>query len=188
MTTFLTFAVQALNFNSFLPVQSLYIPLIIIYFVCSIVITGISFVWFVLQNYLLGKGSLPEWVEKIAAIVKKILFFSFAKSQSKADRTKNQIKPVKENSTVFKVNLPNTVQTVSTPEVLEPFNKPCNKCEMCSKCKQDKEKESKKKDEKKKFDEDVSAINLLFLITTFILLVILNVTIWALNVAYQNSF
>ena len=199
MTIFLTFAVQALTFNNFLPVQSTYVPLIIIYFVCSILCTFFSFTWFIIHKYLSDKGSMPKWLETVASIVKIVFFFIYMKPKQKVAEQKKEIKTENsesnnhdnQNAATLSVSLPNAVQVDSIINIENSKrneNASCNKCEMCSKCKEDKVKENKKKDEKKKFEENVSAINFLCLILTFIALLILNLVIWSLNLSYQNSF
>lgn len=205
MTTFLTFAVQALNFNNFLPVQSTYIPLIIIYFICSILCTFFSFVWFISQNYLLGNGSMPKWLEKVALIAKNLLFFFYMKPKSKViEPNKETAIKIKQGNQIDSVHIESVTSIMNDEEnqnVPKPTNSnlnlpssdkkeavSCNKCEMCSKCKEDKEKENKKKDEKKKFEENISAINFLFLIITFIALLTLNLVVWSLNLSYQNTY
>lgn len=166
MTAFLTFAVQSLNITNCLPVQSLYVPLIKIYFICSIFITFIALLWFWTQNYYTGK-KLPYLLLKTGNICKVILFWIFPKPTT-APVIANKSQEV---TAVVAINESNVILSKNT----------CNKCEMCSNCKVNKDKEDKKKKEKEIFDSALSAINYMVFYLLIIFITLVMTIIWTIN-------
>jgi hypothetical protein len=180
MTSFLTFAVQSLNLNNSLPVQSLYFPLISVYFMVSIFVTFYSLVWFWTVNNFTTKSFLPEPLEKFARLIRKCLFCQCSK-----EKKANKIDKVKqENSTPVIITDLNEKMPIEIKPVSASMSKEtkCIKCDLCSKCddkaKEDKDKEEKKKKKKENIESLVSALNYLMFICVAIVLAILHLIIW----------
>ena len=177
MTSFLTFAVQSLNLNNSLPVQSLYFPLISVYFMISIFVTFYSLIWFWSVNNFLTKN-FPKPIEKIAELIQACLFCRCIKKKSESDKVKPDKSVV---ITDLVTDEKKQIETKLAGPSMSQENK-CNKCDMCSKCK-DKTKEEKDKEEKKKKKKEnteslVNALNILMFIFMAILLGLLHLVIW----------
>lgn len=169
MTAFLTFAVQSLNISNFLPVQSLYVPMITVYFIFSILLTFVALLWFWIMNYYTGKP-LPFILYHAGLFSKNALFWIYPMPSTtpmvvkKAEETENQ---------VIKMDLN---QPVSSGIINS-----CNLCGMCDKCKDKKEKEDKKKKEKDANDTILQALNyMMFYLLMFCIVCILSI-IWIVN-------
>lgn len=169
MTSFLTFAVQSLNINNFLPVQSLYFPLISVYFMCSIFCTFFSLIWFWnLNNFTTKK--VPKFLEPIAKLMKLILFCLFPKN----DKQDNK---VKSNEIIISDLEPKGKVAIVSSSASE--QQKCSKCSIdCMKCKADKEKEDAKKKTKEVNDSNCIALNYLVFFIVFIILAFVNAVVW----------
>lgn len=61
--------------SSDIPLQSDYIPFIMIYYLFSTLFTLISFLWFITAEYYSKQTYLPNWMVKLAKIIKLIRDF-----------------------------------------------------------------------------------------------------------------
>jgi len=124
--------------------------------------TFFALTWFSVHNYLITKGFIPKWLQKIAHLIQILLFCFYLKQKPKIDIAKM------------------TVDVSGAPEEKKIIS--CNKCEMCSKCEENQEKEKKKKQEKDKINEEISVINYLILVVILIALILLHSIVWILSI------
>jgi hypothetical protein len=121
--------------------------------------TFFALAWFSAQNYLITKGFIPKWLQKIAHLIQILLFCFCLKQKPKTDIAKK------------------TIEVSGAPEEKNIVIS-CNKCEMCSKCQENQEKEKKKKQEKDKINEEIAIINYLILTIIFIAFLLLHTIVW----------
>jgi len=181
MTTFLTFAVQSLNINNYLPVQSLYIPLISTYFMFSIFITFFSLIWFLIANKFVSKPFLPKPFEKIAKLIQTCLFCIYPEVKEKVKPVETKIvQQTTENKkeTIESIEAP-SISAVEQPDIVKPSK--CDKCTMCSKCQEEKDKEKNKKKLKETIEALVNPLNLVVFFFAVIAFILLHVIIWLRN-------
>ena len=169
MTAFLTFAVQSLNIANFLPVQSLYFPLISVYFICSIFVTFLSMFWFWLVNYYTTKNYVPKCLEIIATGVKRYFICIYHKP----------VVAIKNETVVKETNNSITLESSKVSKSEQKID--CNKCEMCTKCKESKEKDDTKKKVKENNDSALQALNYLMCFIVIFLLVCIITIVWLIN-------
>lgn len=186
MTTFLTFSVQALNMANFLPVQSLYYPLVSLYFMFSIVGTFFSLLWFWTANNFITKAYLPMALEKVSKVMKLCLFCLY-------EKPKEVIKVQPASNTTLVVTNVNEKENEKENEKLEirvaastsVEKTKCSKCDLCTKCKEDKDKEDKKKKTKESIESSVSALNYLAWFIALFFFISIHIAIW-LSCAFGN--
>ena len=145
-------------------VQSLYVSLVSVYFILSMLCTFFALAWFSAQNYLITKGYLPIWLEKVAKLIKTLLCCLYSPKIVTVNKNANS-----------SVNQDEQIALSS-----------CNKCEMCSKCKEIEEKVKKKKEEIAKINKDILVINYLILVIIFTALFLLHIIVWISSIVSQN--
>jgi hypothetical protein len=175
MTSFLTFSVQSLNLNNSLPVQSLYFPLISVYFMISIFTTFFSLVWFWIINNFITKNFIPKPLAKLAEAIEMCLFCK------KKQKEVVKVKPTAGNDNLTVVNLEGKTEVKIASSASSSQESKCNKCDMCSKCKEGKEKEDAKKKKKENNEALANALNYLVFICVCITLALLHLIIWLRN-------
>ena len=138
------------------------------------------------MEYYIKKKKLPEFAEKLAIIIKKILFWIFE------DNTK-KVEPKKETTKLIKIDdmneepkkekiVESDVEKNSKPVIA---NK-CNFCERCNECQKEFDKEKKKKDDQKLLESNATALNYLAFFILFLTIFVCNLSIWITIGTYKN--
>lgn len=65
MTSLMIFSVYSLRLSSEIPIQSMYLPMINLYFVFSIIYTLLGFIWFTVYEHLKKKECLSLLLDQI---------------------------------------------------------------------------------------------------------------------------
>lgn len=146
MTTFLTFSVYSLRVSGDIPVQSEYLPYVLIYFIFSVLNTLLSLFWFVLANHFLAKTILPKFLIRFGTTLKRILFFLFdepAKPPPNKEADKSKPDQVTQVEVINEKGAANIPQAPAAPSG-GISSADCVKCGLCDKCKADAQKEKEK--------------------------------------------
>jgi hypothetical protein len=157
MTSFLTFAVTGVRISGEIPVQSQYLPLINLYILLSIIYTLIGFMWFLIANHLSKKHHLPFLLERMAFVIRKILFCIFKDSP----KTFNKTELTEKISNDTKIDI--------------------EKCNFCGRCKNCEKKFEEERITNLKINEiklNVSALNYLAFFILFLIIFSCNLGIW----------
>jgi hypothetical protein len=164
MISWMTFAVTGLRISGEIPVQSNYLPLITLYILLSILYTFAGFTWFIIANRLSKRHHLPEFLIKIAFMVKKILFCIFKDTQK--DYKNLLIKPES-----------NKIETNNDKKLIKEMEK-CNFCNRCKNCELRLAEGNTKKMANDEIIINVSALNYLAFFILFVTIFCCNTSIW----------
>ncbi len=85
MTTFLNQAIISVRVSGDIPVQSVYLPLISLFFFLSIFYTFLSFIWFIAAEQLKTRKYAPKFIQNLASKIKNRNLVTFFK-ESKDDK------------------------------------------------------------------------------------------------------
>ena len=156
MSTFLTLAVYSLKVSSDFPTESLFFPIISIYFIIGIAHTLLSLGWFTISNYTKEKQVKPYWwINALAnlktfldGLISKLLKIMFP------SKSADKIAPKKNEPT--------------QPVDLMDFKHICPNCDLCINCIKKKQNAESKNELKKEIDFKCAQVNKIMF--TFILL------------------
>jgi hypothetical protein len=85
LTTFLNQAIISVRVSGDIPVQSVYLPLISLFFFLSIFYTFLSFIWFIAAEQLKTRKYAPKFIQNLASKIKNRNLVTFFK-ESKDDK------------------------------------------------------------------------------------------------------
>lgn len=193
MTGFLTFSVYSLRISTDLPVQSMFLPKISVYFICSIIYNIFAMFWHITRDRLQKKKELPKWFIYFCEILKKVFCFP----QEKKDKN-NKIEPNNVNAingamitvetsdqkdmdiskSVFQNPILPKPTTITADSMQTVTKKKCNQCDRCEECDTEYKKEKDKNKKKKEIEENLEAMNYFFLILMIIAMFISQMAIW----------
>jgi hypothetical protein len=126
-------------------------------------------------EYYIKKKQLPVFAEKIASIIKKILFWIFEDNK--------KVEPKQETTKLIKIEgVTDPQKEIDNPKSLTK----CNFCERCHECQKEFEKEKKKKDDLKKLESNAAALNYLAFFILFMIIFVCNLSIWVRIGTYKN--
>ena len=183
MSGFFTFSVYSLRIATDMPLQSDYMPDIASYFLASITLNMISFVWFVYMNRCLLRSEIPVCLDKFADLLKKLFCICFPdeKKVSNSDSLNIVVKDAE------KAKMEEKLEIVTNLEGKKMNKKEkCGLCDRCNSCEADFKKDKDKGKRKKEIESKFDALNYLAFVIMLIAMVASNMGIWInLNTKYR---
>lgn len=183
MTTFLTYSVYSLRIAGDIPVQSEYLPYILIYFIFSILHTLLSMFWFVLLNLFQTKNYVPKFLIVFASILEKMSCY-LCNLRNSFKRTQT-IRRTKENNNVHLIRIEKNENesSESPPKVLTPVEK-IDKLEptptTVKSIETTEEQKEKEKSKKEILESTLNILNYFVFFCLFLFIFVSNLTLWIL--------
>ena len=190
MSGFLTFSLYSARMQADMPTQSDYMPDITSYFMMSISLNLIAFLWFIYMNRCLIKSDMPLWLEKFGELVKKIFCLCFPPDKKDSAKVANADVPIVvvsdgpkpnsiENLESEKTNvLPKTTETLEKVSKIEDKKSKCDFCKRCSECESDFKKDKDKGKRKKDVESKLESLNYLAFVIMITAMLIGNLSVW----------
>ena len=163
MSTFLTLAVYSLKVSSDFPTESLYFPIISIYFIVGIAHTLLSLIWFTISNYTKEKQAKPYWWINALANLKTNLDGLITKLLKimVLSKSADKIAPI-----------------MTHPVDLIDFKLKCSNCDHCVMCIQKRQKDDLKNELKKEIDFKCAQVNKIMFMFILLSSIVCYTSIW----------
>lgn len=176
MTIFLNYSISSVRIASLMPVQSTNLPTVTWYFFGSMMITLVSFLWFVLDFVLRAFSYMPGWLTIVCVHIRSWSRFI----KSKWTSLDCKCKKVDQNGVSSKmeegqIKDPENEERLVEVELTDPG---CNKCQSCNYCKQKDQVNKSNEEIKAEFNNNMLCLNRIVLSITLTAIVVFNLACW----------
>ena len=172
----MTFFVYTVSVSNTFPTQSIYLPMVNLYFMLGVSYTLSAYIWFIVCNDFYVKNYFPKFLS--AKILKRIWFWKFDavpfwKLCSCYTKSEYLVKKINETA---KISGPEINRELSLPK--KKSARKCALCDVCEKCQKDKEKYKEKKKTKEYNESNISELNHFATVILILTELTCNLTVW----------